>query len=272
MPHLKDILASTNDHAKKTRDFLLDLIFPIECVACGHEGTWLCRRCFSRLKLKTGQYCLDCKQPNRFGEFCAVCAPARSLSGVWIAGDYEDRVIAKMIKGLKYHFARELADILGSYLSLFFKDLLTRSRLSGIHLRSDLNRENFTRIKSAPGVLFDLSRSMIVPVPLHKKRERWRGFNQSLFLAEKLAKNFNIKINATGLVRTRHSRPQAKLSGTERLSNIRDCFTWSAPALSGQNIIIVDDVVTTGSTLDECARVLKKAGAGEVWALVVAKG
>lgn len=270
--NIKKLLNISHDHAQKTRDFLLDLIFPIECVACGREGTWLCQPCFSRLKLKAGQYCLDCKRPKRFGEFCAVCAPGRSLKGVWIAGDYEDKIIAKMIKGLKYHFARDLADVLGLYLSLFLKDLLTRSRLSGIHLRSALSQDGFSCIKDSPGILFDLSRTLIMPVPLHKKRERWRGFNQSLVLAEKLAKNFHLEINAANLIRVRHKTPQAKLAGDERLSNIHGCFAWSGPNLSGKNIIIIDDVVTTGSTLDECARILKKAGAGEVWGLVVAKG
>ncbi|OGF26748.1 hypothetical protein A2303_05125 [Candidatus Falkowbacteria bacterium RIFOXYB2_FULL_47_14] len=267
--NIKNLLS--DNRVLKTRDFILDLIFPIECLSCGHEGAWLCGRCFSRLNFKEGQYCLGCKRPDRYGRFCSGCAPDYRLEGVWIAGDYENKILAKMIKSLKYHFARDLADILGLYLSLFLRDLLTRSRLSGIHLGPGLDKRGLDRLKDVPGAILDLSRTTIMPVPLHKKRERWRGFNQAFFLARSLADKFGLDVRG-GLVRVRHKKPQAKLTGIERLANIRDCFAWTGDLLEGRNVILIDDVVTTGSTLNECARVLKDAGAGEVWGLVAAKG
>jgi len=112
----------------------------------------------------------------------------------------------------------------------------------------------------------------LVPVPLHIRRERWRGFNQSQLIAEKLSDKFGIEIDCHGLKRVKHGKAQAKLSKSERWENIKGSFFWEKESLSGRNIILIDDVVTTGATLNEAAKVLKENGAGEVWGLVVARG
>jgi len=118
----------------------------------------------------------------------------------------------------------------------------------------------------------NFSQSLIMPVPLHKKRLRWRGFNQSELLAKGIKKYFNLDLRLDELIRTKHKKPQTKLSGRKRKENVKGCFFWKGDWLDGKNIILVDDVITTGSTLNECAKVLKENGAGEVWGLVVARG
>ncbi|MFH1662113.1 MAG: ComF family protein [Candidatus Falkowbacteria bacterium] len=260
------------NHAKKTRDFVLDMIFPLECLSCGMEGEWLCEKCFRKIEIKETQYCLQCKKENKFGEFCDNCNLKYSLDGVLIAGNYEDEVIAKLIKSLKYHFARDIAEELSKFLILFLKDLITKNKIKKIDFNNGIGFEKFKEHKNIPNFLLNFKDNLIIPVPLHKKRERWRGFNQAELIAKIVARYFNLDFCASKLVRVKYKKPQAKLGERDRLINILECFKWVGEDLRGRNIIIVDDVATTGSTLNECSKVLKASGAGEVFGLVVAKG
>ena len=117
---------------------------------------------------------------------------------------------------------------------------------------------------------------IIIPVPLHKKRLNERGFNQSLLIAHYMSKSLNIPLYVNGLQRTRWTRPQIELTREERLKNVRGAFAVKAglkPAttIKGKNVILVDDVYTTGATVNECAKVLKKAGADEVVVFTLAR-
>lgn len=259
------------NHVLSSRDFILDLIFPIECLSCGAEGIWLCKTCFRQLPADNGQYCLNCKRPDKFGRFCPACAPAYALDGVWIAGNYENKIIASLIKNLKYHFAKDLAKILGEFLSLFLRNLINKGRISQTDLGAGIGREKIEKIKQTPQIIFDFKNCPLIPVPLHKKRERWRGFNQVLAIAKTIARHFNLELSAD-LIRIKHRKPQAKLGEEKRRENIHGCFAWVGANLRNRRVILIDDVVTTGSTLNECAKILKQAGAAEVWGLVVAKG
>jgi len=269
--------------AKKLKALFFDLIFPIECLNCGQEGAWLCDRCFRQLTFKSGQYCLHCKQENKFGQFCPGCQPLYALDGVLIAGNYEDKIIAQLIKGLKYRFAKSIAKELGKFLALFLRNIVNKSRISRIDLTNGVDLRKFEQASQLPGIFLNFNKNLIIPVPLHKKRKRWRGFNQAEVITDVLVNYFNLDISIDRLVRIKHKKPQAKLGEADRKTNIVGCFAWLAlpnkenkkrPSLdlAGQNIILIDDVVTTGSTLNECAKVLKQAGANEVWGLVVAKG
>lgn len=113
---------------------------------------------------------------------------------------------------------------------------------------------------------------LIIPVPLHPKRLRWRGFNQSEKIADIIASNLQIPIDSTSLKRIKFKTPQAKLKKEDRIKNISNNFNWHGNKLNQQNIILIDDVTTTGATLNECAKVLKANGAKEVWGLVLANG
>lgn len=113
----------------------------------------------------------------------------------------------------------------------------------------------------------------LVPVPLHKRRERERGFNQAFLLADQLAGQLNLPV-LDCLVRKRYTKPQVNLGREDRLKNVVDVFNLKAASLPlvNQNILLIDDVYTTGATMSECAKVLRQAGAKKVYGLVLAKG
>ncbi|WP_432735023.1 ComF family protein [Maridesulfovibrio sp. FT414] len=119
--------------------------------------------------------------------------------------------------------------------------------------------------------LDDFRPDILVPVPLHPSRLRMRGFNQSLVLAEHVAKSSGIPLAAHGLRRTRKTIPQSALNGTERRENLLQAFSADNARVAGKKVLLVDDVFTTGSTADECARTLLEAGATDVEVMVLAR-
>lgn len=259
-------------NANKIWLFFLDLIFPVECLGCGREGGWLCDDCFKGVKLKTGQYCLHCKKENDFGQFCPPCRIIYDLDGVWIAALYDEALISRAIKKLKYNFIGGLADDLGGLLILAVDEMLKQSRTLKSGLAAGVDWRDFKRAENLPAAILNFSDNLIMPVPLSKKRLRWRGFNQAELLARKVSARYGLKLDNINLIRVKHKPPQAKLNEINRLKNIKGCFSWQGGDLNKKNIILIDDVVTTGATLNECAKALKAAGAGEVWGLVAAKG
>ena len=113
---------------------------------------------------------------------------------------------------------------------------------------------------------------VVMPVPLHTKRLRHRGFNQALLLAHGVSERFAMPLNYDNLVRTRYTRPQVELSGRERAENVRGAFNLIRPQdVIDKKILLIDDVYTTGATMNECAKVLKDAGAGSVTVLTLAR-
>jgi len=114
--------------------------------------------------------------------------------------------------------------------------------------------------------------TVIVPVPLHLTRLRWRGFNQSHFLAYALARRTGVRLDAFSLVRVRPTRPQVELHETERRRNVRRAFEVALPQrIRGERVLLVDDVYTTGATVDECSRELLRSGAAAVDVLTLAR-
>jgi ComF family protein len=113
---------------------------------------------------------------------------------------------------------------------------------------------------------------VLVPVPLHQKRLRERGYNQSRLLAQELGKLVNMPVVNDCLARKRHAPPQARTSTVdERRSNVANAFFCRDRRLEGKQVLLVDDVSTSGATLDACAQALKEAGAASVWGLVLAR-
>jgi ComF family protein len=113
---------------------------------------------------------------------------------------------------------------------------------------------------------------VIMPVPLHRSRLRERGFNQALLLASAVGRAHGIPLSYDNLTRFRATRPQVELSGEERVQNVRGAFRLTRPAdVEGKRVLLVDDVFTTGATMNECAAVLKRAGARSVVALTLAR-
>jgi ComF family protein len=260
------------NHVRNTRDFIYNLLFPVECIICGQEGKWLCSACSRNLPFRDNQSCFHCKKASAYARFCPSCQKHYRLDGVWIAGSYDNPVIATMIKSLKYRFVRDLAVVLGKYAAIFLRNLINRIHFSPLDLNRGLSFRKFEDMKNAPQTLLQFDQTLLIPVPLHKKRLRWRGFNQAQAIGQAIANILPFDYRPDCLRRTKYTRPQAKLKEKSRLKNVFGCFNWCGIDLNSQNVILVDDVATTGATLNECARVLKDHGANEVWGLVIAKG
>jgi ComF family protein len=161
---------------------------------------------------------LSCKTPNQSGAFCAKCQPHYSLDGILIAGNYDDKLLNQLIKTLKYHFVKDVATVLGNYLTSF--------------LQSETNHKS------------KIINHKLIAVPLHSRRWRWRGFNQAEAIAKIVSQNFQLEINIKDLIRINHRQAQSKLNEQQRLGNVTDCFSWRGQNLAGADIILVDDVVT----------------------------
>lgn len=214
------------------KKYLLDLFFPLECLACRAPNEWLCEKCFKQLKFNERKYFLN--TPN--------------LEKIFMAGDYDDKLLAQLIKRFKFHSLEPIGPILGRFLCSFWQEKKS----------ADLNF-------LAP------EKILVIPVPLSSKRFRWRGFNQAEIIARYFSDFFAYELNLN-LKRIKHRRPQSALDEKNRAENIKDVFVWRGDAPANRLVILIDDVVTTGATLNEAARILKAAGAQEVYGLVLAKG
>ncbi|KKR14773.1 MAG: hypothetical protein UT42_C0019G0014 [Candidatus Falkowbacteria bacterium GW2011_GWA2_39_24] len=236
--------------------WLADIVFPVECLGCGQSGQWLCLSCLQNISWRIIQTCPVCLHPNLWGEYCDHCY--QSLDGIMVASSYEDKLLKQAIKDYKYHLAKELAQPLSTSLIVWLGRLLQESSV--------------LKDKAAlPKLLEYFNHCLIIPVPLSRRRQAWRGFNQSELLARPLADFFNLDLDCQHLKRIKYSQPQVKLTKQARLINIQKSFVWQGQNLNQRNILLIDDLTTTGATLSECAKVLKRHGAGEVWGLVLAK-
>ena len=228
---------------------LWDLIFPEECVFCKEDGGWICRNCFAKLNLRAIQVCPVCKRKSPEGRPCLNCQVKTNLDKVLVATDYNDEKIKKLIKLLKYRFLKGLAPYLGDLITLFLSDLKEREA-SKIYLSSN---------------------TFLTPIPLHQKRYNWRGFNQAELISQRLAENLGIETKPC-LERKKYHRPQTYFKRKERINNMKNTLSiLDNNKVVNKKVILVDDVMTSGATLEESARVLKTAGARRVEALVVAR-
>lgn len=229
--------------------FFLSSLFPSRCLCCTeYASTSLCSQCNDCFPHRKQWQCPYCqKQKTPLGSVCVQCFGKTPLDGIFSATSYKNSSVHRVITAYKYGFTKSLANPLSHFLIESLKN-------------NDL---------SIPDI--------ILPVPLHTRRLRWRGFNQSDLLAKKIADTLlpNIPISYFPhlLLRNRATSPQAKADNrTLRQKNLANAFFLSSSAtpLAGKRIWIVDDVATTGSTLTECARILKEKNAREVWGIVVA--
>jgi ComF family protein len=150
------------------------------------------------------------------------------------------------------------------------RDLIHRLKYDGkVQVRRPLALLMAERLAGFAG---HASSDLLLPVPLHVKRIKERGFNQAILLGELLANEWRIPFGRSLLMRIRWTEPQVKLAAGERAANVRGAFAVRDPSLvKGRRVMLVDDVLTTGSTVSECSRVLKKAGAAEVFVVTVAR-
>lgn len=233
------------------KDFLLDLLFPIYCINCQKEDKYLCQDCQQILEISENNFCL-CKVPKRLKKAgkCQRCQK-KKLNGLYSAIFYQNFLAKSLIQKFKYQpYLKDLAKTLTSLIINHF-ELLAFSQ-------NDL-KEKFSEFK-------------IVAVPQDKKSFKKRGYNQAEEIAKELSKFLEIPLIKDCLIKIKKTLPQAKLKESERKENIKGAFfCQKIDLIKKKKILIVDDVFTTGATLEECAKVLKEAGAKEVWAITVAR-
>lgn len=226
------------DKAKFT---LLDLVFPRRCLGCGSGEDFLCAKCRASLPRIVPPICRRCGAPLRTGELCARCQEATlDLDGIRSVFRFEG-LAREAVHSLKYRHFKALAGPLGDLLA----DYLVANPLPA---------------------------EVIMPVPLHPGRLRERGYNQSALVAKELSKRTGITFTEGALLKTKYTPPQARSAdATERRHNVRGAFVYKGASLSGKRVLLVDDVCTTGATLEACAAPLKTQGAASVWALTLAR-
>jgi len=226
---------------------LVDLIFPKKCLECGRNDKYICNSCIRKVGFSK-LICCECDKASVDGFTHIKCKKALSFDGTFSIWKY-DGVVRKSIIKLKYNFAFEIADELAD--------------IGGRFLISKFN--------ALP------KNSILVPVPLHSKRKNWRGFNQADNMGEIIADKVGWKYARNLLVRKRMNTPQVELSGSQRRNNMLGIFDFNKDYLSvlekakNYSLIVFDDVWTTGSTLKEAAKVLKRKGFSNVWGLTIAR-
>lgn len=217
---------------------LLDVVYPPRCAGCGHPGAWVCDECEPRARRIESLTCERCGAGHPADEcLCAELDPA--LAVVRSVGLYE-AWLRRAIVSFKYEHESDRAEHLGALLATIAVD------------RWQVD--------------------CLVPVPLHPRRLRERGYDQAALLARRAGFLQHLPV-ASALERTRPTPRQVGLSGPERVSNVAGAFAVSPSAtVLGRRILLVDDVLTTGSTLSNCASALADAGADWVGAITLARG
>ena len=235
--------------AREVIETLGGLFFPLHCAGCGEaiRSGWLCRNCVDSLLPIRPPRCEFCSQPYSGALDSFVCANCR---------------------GKAFHFACAVAVLQSRGL---VRDLIHRFKYGGEMWLGAL-LSNFLAQGLQDPRLKDLDFDAVVSVPLHPLRRREREFNQAEILGRQLARGQNLDF-CEALERLRYTVTQTHFDRRRRMQNLRDAFGLRRNiSVRGKNLLLVDDVLTTGSTLDECARVLLAAGARSVRALTVARG
>ncbi len=220
----------------------LDLLFPPQCVVCGRLERWLCPACLERIPLLDAALCPRCGRLWEGEGLCRACEEHPLLvSRIRAAVLFAPGPVQDVLHALKYRGAADLASPLGILLARAWQR-------------------------------YDYASDLLMPVPLHPRRERRRGYNQAALLALSLAARLQMPVAPRGLQRVRATPSQTHLNREERRKNVAEAFALT-PGLNvaGLRITLVDDVATTGATLDACAKVLLESGALEVTALTVAR-
>lgn len=228
---------------------LEEILFPRFCIGCNKLGKYVCKNCRLQLILLSDQSCIYCFKSSRLGLTHNQCLRQNGVDGAVAFFKYNN-LLKKIFKAIKYRLA---SDILEELISIAGEE-------------TPFQLPFFLKINPAP---------LFQPIPLHKKRQKLRGFNQAQAIIKKLKKHINIT-GCDFLIRVKNTPPQAQIADREeRLRNIWRAFTVSEQKrdlVIGQTFFLVDDVVTSGSTVKEAARTLKLYGATKVYVFSLAKG
>ena len=214
---------------------ILDLFWPKQCLNCSKEGGYLCLDCQALINLST-RYEVNIDE----------------LDYLFWTAPYKDKIIQSCLHYLKYQYVKELACELSDLIITYFS-LLNNSPILGQERGQEI---------------------VIVSVPMYKKDLKKRGFNQSEEIARSLSEKLGIPLIEQGLVKTKKTISQIELKREERLLNVSGVFAINPEkkgSIEGKKIILIDDVYTTGATMQECAKILKQNHAPEIWGVVIAR-
>ena len=234
-------------------DTILHWVYPVDCVACGKPAIdrrlpSFCRPCWESIRPIEAPVCPRCGRP--FASRLAL-----TLSPGHLCGPCRERppVFDQALSPYRYEGVLEQAIRLYKF----------RGRTTLAAPLADLMLVWMARIPPS---------DLVIPVPLHPSRLREREFNQALLLADRVARHLGLPCSFEHLIRVRATRPQTELNQAERSRNVRRAFAVRQPAcLEGRRVLLIDDVLTTGATLNECAKVLRSAGVETVSVLTLAR-
>lgn len=232
--------------------FLIDLLFPKFCLGCSYIGVYICRSCQEKLKPIKSDFCFYCKKPSLFGLTHSNCTNKYGIDGILAIYHYNP-ILKRIIKNIKYRLA---IDVWKEFYKIIEPQVITKL--------------DFYKKLSSDYI--------IQPIPLSKIKYNERGFNQAYLISTFFQKFLHFPI-VDLLVRKKETSSQAQIKNKGgRYLNVRGAFAINPNCkdakfcVSTKNIILIDDVVTSGATIKEAARVLKKAGAKKIYILTLAKG
>jgi len=223
----------------------LDYFFPHACLICGTHGSYLCDNCLVKLPVAIREVCPFCKRESVLGLVCSACKDGSNIRGCLQLAPYLSPDWQKILHHLKFQNLSSLAPIIG--------------QIMAEHLFSATLQPRFEPFKN-----FLNHSPTLVTVPMHQNSFLKRPYNQVNLLAKPVAEKFGLE-QKNILIKTRKTKEQVGLNRDDRLHNLYNAFR-SEP--SPKRILLCDDVLTTGATINEAARVLKKAGAQTIWVLV----
>ncbi|MFV0465927.1 MAG: double zinc ribbon domain-containing protein [Lachnospiraceae bacterium] len=229
-------------------DFFTDILLPRRCPICGQIPSGadrICPDCLKKIRIAVEPVCTNCGKPIEKvqDEICYDCGRTRHLFRQGKAYCLHTGVIRDSMYQIKYANKRE-------YMQVFAKEWY------------DLNCEWISRKQI----------QMIIPIPLHRKKRRQRGYNQAKVMADELGKYLDIPVEHKLLYRCRQTRPQKDLNDTMRRQNLKNAFQTVSSPIRLKNILLVDDIYTTGSTIDAAVSALLEAGVENVYFAVISIG
>ncbi len=228
------------------KETFLNVLFPRRCPVCGEitspAGSLICPSCFLKLSFVKTPVCKKCGKEivDETMEYCGDCMGHRHAFESGVALLNYDETARTVMAQIKYKNKREYLDFFGAAMAKRYERTVERMAVEAI-----------------------------VPVPVHPSRRRARGFNQAEVLAEVLGKKLGIPVKPEMLIREKRTRPQKELTAAERLKNLSGAFSAREGIHGIRRVLLVDDIYTTGSTIEACARVLRNAGVEKVYFAVI---
>jgi ComF family protein len=233
-------MASLSQNLKNISLSALDWLFPPACLGCGKEGDFICQECFAKVRLVPNKVCNLCGNFTSKKGYCPNCARNKPEYSGFRAFAYYEGTIRKAIQQLKYH--NDLG--IGRYLAGFLE--LTYARTGW-------------------------DADLVVPIPIGAAKREQRGYNQAERLAQPFCERTGISYCPEALSRIHEFSSQVGLNEKERQANVRNAFIAAAKLVKGKSVLLIDDVFTSGATMQAAASEVLSAGADTVWCLTLAK-